>query len=219
MIVTIDGPAGAGKSSVARTLAKRLGFDFLDTGAMYRALALAGMRRHIPPDDSIQSAQLAREIEIRFSQDRVLLDNEDVTEEIRIPSVSQATSIVAALPEVRTLMVQQQQRIAREGNYVTEGRDQGTVAFPGAECKIFLTATPRERARRRALELQHHGEQVTIEQILLEQTERDRRDASRAAGPLSKADDAVEVLTDGMTEVEVVEQLLKLVDDKRSSSP
>ncbi len=211
MIVAIDGPAGAGKSTVTRALAKRLGFRFLDTGAMYRAVALAAMRRGASWDDAAALGRLAQEVQIEFAGGRVLLDGEDVTEEIRTPEVTAAIHYVADNPVVRQHLVEQQRRIARGGNIVTEGRDQGTVAFPDAECKIFLTASPEERARRRVEDLRRQGQQVTWEEVLAHQNERDQRDATRPVGRLMKAEDAIEVYTDGLTPEEVVARLEAIV--------
>ena len=166
MIITIDGPAGAGKSSVARALARRLGFRFLDTGAMYRAVALAGMRRGLDWDLPDDLARLARKLDLRVAGERILLDGEDVTEAVRTSAVTAVTRYAADNPQVREHLVKLQRALAADDNVVTEGRDQGTVAFPDAECKIFLTASPQERARRRLGDLQSQGEPVTLEQVL-----------------------------------------------------
>lgn len=211
MIVAIDGPAGAGKSSAARALARRLGFRFLDTGAMYRAVALAGLRRKVDWNDAAVLPRLAREVTITLDTDRVLLDGEDVTHEIRTLAVTSVTHYPANNPAVREHLVDLQRQIAAGDDIVTEGRDQGTVVFPRAECKIFLTASPLERARRRHLDLQAHGEHVTLEEVLADQNERDRRDAARDVGPLKPAADAVELSTDGLSPSEVVDQLEALV--------
>ncbi len=214
MIITIDGPAGAGKSSVARALALRLGFRFLDTGAMYRAVALAALRRGLDWDAPGDLAQLARTLDIQLAGDRVLLDGSDVSEAIRTSSVTAVTRYAAGNPEVRGHLVELQRRAAGSDNVVTEGRDQGTVVFPKAECKIFLTASPAERARRRLADLQRQGEPVTLEQVLAAQERRDREDATRSVGPLTPAADAVEVCTDGLSLDQVVERLERLVKVK-----
>ena len=211
MIVTIDGPAGAGKSSVARELARRLGFAFLDTGAMYRAVALAALRAGLGENDGEKIAALAERLTIGFDGERVLLDGDDVTQAIRTSEVAAAVYLAADNPRVRARLVELQRQIAGERDTVTEGRDQGTVAFPAAACKIFLTASPQERARRRHSELAARGESVSFDDVLAQQTDRDRRDANRPVGALVKAADAVEVLTDGLTAGEVVARLEEIV--------
>jgi cytidylate kinase len=216
MIVTIDGPAGAGKTTVARAVAKRLGFRFLDTGAMYRAVALAAAKRGLDWEDPAALAGLARRLDIRFQADRVFLDGEDVTAEIRTSEITALIRYAADNPQVREHLVGLQRAIGREGDMVTEGRDQGTVAFPDAECKIFLTATPQERARRRVQDLQQRGERPSFAEVLAQQHERDHRDASRPVGPLVKAHDAIEVVTDGMTIEAVVERLVDIVSRRRA---
>ncbi|HWB09639.1 MAG TPA: (d)CMP kinase [Pirellulales bacterium] len=207
MIVAIDGPAGAGKSSAARALARRLGFRFLDTGAMYRAVALAALRRQIDLGDEQALSQLARQISISLDGERVRLDGEDVTHEIRTLAVTSVTQYPANNPRVREYLVELQRQIAAGQDMVTEGRDQGTVVFPRADCKVFLTASPLERARRRHRDLLEHGEHITLEEVLADQNERDRRDASRDVGPLKPAEDAVELSTDGLSPDEVVDKL------------
>lgn len=211
MIVAIDGPAGAGKSSAARALARRLGFRFLDTGAMYRAVALAGLRREIDWHDAAALATLARQVEIELPGERVLLDGNDVTHEIRTLAVTSVTHYPANNAAVREHLVELQRQLAAGLQVVTEGRDQGTVVFPHAECKVFLTASPSERARRRLIDLTEHGETVTFEEVLSDQNERDRRDANRAVGPLKPAPDAIEFNTDGLSPEEVIDRLEALV--------
>ena len=211
MIVTIDGPAGAGKSTVARALARRLGYRYLDTGAMYRAVALAGLQAGVDWHRPEQLAELAPTLDLRVSGPRIFLHGEDVTDAVRTQEVTSVTRHAADHPQVRALMVGLQRAMAAGQNIVTEGRDQGTVVFPQAECKIFLTASPEERARRRQRDLEQRGEPATLAQILAAQARRDREDATRAVGPLLRADDAVEVLTDGLTEEQVVDRLEELV--------
>jgi CMP/dCMP kinase len=207
MIITIDGPAGAGKSSVARALARRLEFRFLDTGAMYRAVALAGRRHGLDWDMPEDLARLARKIDLKVVDDRILLDGEDVTDAVRTSEVTAVTRYAADNAQVREHLVGLQRTLAGNDNIVTEGRDQGTVAFPDAECKIFLTASPEERAQRRLRDLQSQGEPVTLEQVLAAQERRDLQDVIRLVGPLVPAADAIKVCTDGMTLDGVVDRL------------
>lgn len=211
MIVAIDGPAGAGKSSAARALARRLGFRFLDTGAMYRAVALAALRRGHDWNRPEALAEQARSLAIEVEDRRVLLDGEDVTDAIRTSEVTAVTHYAANNPAVREHLVALQRRAAGRDNVVAEGRDQGTVVFPDAECKIFLTATPEERARRRMLDLERRGEAASFADVLAQQTLRDERDATREVGPLKIADDAVQVFTDGLSPDQVVDRLEELV--------
>jgi cytidylate kinase len=203
MVIAIDGPAGAGKSTVARAVAERLGFTYLDTGAMYRAVALAAAGR----ED--QAAAIAAGADIRVG-DRVLLDGRDVTDAIRTPDVSAGASRVAADPGVREALVRLQQEIVRDGDWVAEGRDIGSVVAPDAAVKVFLTASAQERARRRAA--QTGGDP---ERVLREQEERDRRDASADRSVLEPATDAVPVDTTGLTLEEVVAQIELLVTEAR----
>jgi cytidylate kinase len=200
-VVAIDGPAGAGKSTVARAVADELGFTYLDTGAMYRSVALAATERGLPP------AAVAGSLKIEPGE-RILLDGRDVTEEIRTREVSEAASRVAADPTVRAAIVAEQRRLLARGDWVAEGRDIGTVVAPDAEVKVFLTADPAERARRRAAEL---GVDATT--VLAEQAIRDERDRTREHSPLVPADGAVEVDSTRMTLPEVVERIAALVRD------
>jgi len=215
MIITIDGPAGAGKSTIARALAQRLGFDFLDTGAMYRAVTLAGMWRKLDWDRPDELAELARGVEIELVDDRVFLDGEDVSEAIRSREVTRLSRHAADNPAVRGRLVELQRAVAGGKDMVTEGRDQGTVVFPDARCKVFLTASPEERAARRVRDLEARGESATLAEVLGEQERRDRRDSSRSVGPLLKASDAVELNTDGMTPEQVVDRLVELVRQRQ----
>lgn len=217
MIVAIDGPAGAGKSSVSRSLAQRLGFQFLDTGAMYRTVALAALERGLGDGDEAEVARMTERLQLDFSGDRVLLDGRDVTAEIRTSRVSAAVYLAADNPEVREKMVDLQRKIAGERDTVTEGRDQGTVAFPHAECKIFLTATPQERARRRHAELEARGEEINLEEVLAQNAARDLRDSTRHVGRLVKAEEAVELYTDGMTTEQVIDRLEEIVRESQST--
>jgi cytidylate kinase len=211
VIVTLDGPAGAGKSTAAKALAQRLGWRYLDTGAMYRAIAWAALKRGVSLDDEPAVASLADALEIRFAADRVFVDGHDVTQAIRTHEVTTATRRVADAAAVREVMVGQQRRIAADSDIVTEGRDQGTVVFPTAELKVFLTASAAERAHRRHRERAACGDNVSFEMILASQRARDDADAARPVGAMRAADDAVLVETDGMNEHEVVEALVSLV--------
>jgi len=203
-VVAIDGPAGAGKSSVARRVAEGLGFTYLDSGAMYRSVALVALRREVAP------AAVAPGVRLELG-DRVLLDGEDVTEAIRSPTVSEAASRAAADPVVRSAMVEQQRRLLAHGDWVVEGRDIGTVVAPEAEVKVFLTADPEVRARRRAEQLATDPERVLAEQEI-----RDRRDAEREHSPLRPAPGAVVLDTTHLNLDQVVRRVVELVEGKGS---
>ncbi len=215
MIVTIDGPAGAGKSTVAKALADRLGFDYLDTGAMYRAVALAGLRRGIDWTRPEPLAELARRLRLQWVANRILVDGEDVTEAIRTSEVTAATRYAADHPQVRAHLVALQRAAASGRNVVAEGRDQGTVVFPDAQCKIFLTASPAERARRRVRDLEAQGERAAFDKVLAAIQRRDHDDSIRPVGPLAKAPDAIEVPTDGLSVEEIVDRLVSMVAARR----
>jgi cytidylate kinase len=202
MVVAIDGPAGAGKSSVARAVARELGFTYLDTGAMYRAVALAALRRGVAP------AEIAALVHVDLS-DGVMLDGENVSELIRTPEVSEAASRAAVDSDVRDAMVAEQRRLLSSGDWVAEGRDIGTVVAPDAAVKVFLTASPEERARRRAAELG-----LDPGAVLSEQHARDERDSTRAASPLEAAPDAVMLDTTGLWLDEVVARIVALAGDR-----
>jgi cytidylate kinase len=204
MVVAIDGPAGAGKSTVARAVARTLGFTYLDSGAMYRAVALAALAQGREP------AEVAPSVRIELGE-RVLLDGSDVTDAIRAPSVSEAASRAAAEPAVRAAMVAEQRRLLSDGDWVAEGRDIGTVVAPHAEVKVFLTADPAERARRRAVELG-----ADPARVLAEQTIRDERDRTRAHSPLEPAPGAVELDTTGMSLEQVVARVAELISAARA---
>ncbi len=219
MIVAIDGPAGAGKSSVSRRLAEQLGFAFLDTGAMYRCVTLYCLRNGIDLDDRSAVSQIAQTINIRLTDDAVWVDNEDVTTAIRTIDVTRAIKKVADNPEARQALVESQRQWASSRDVVTEGRDQGTVAFPHAECKIFLTATSEERARRRVSQLEQNGVLANYQEILSLQNQRDLEDTSREVGGLKRASDSFEVWTDGMTEDEVLAKLVSIVKTAQSRLP
>jgi cytidylate kinase len=215
MIVTIDGPAGAGKSSAARGLAQKIGFRFLDTGAMYRAVTLAGIRRRIDWQDASALARIASEAELELSGDRVLWDGEDVTQAIRTFEVTRLSRFAADNLAVRMHLVELQRRIASQSDMVTEGRDQATLVFPDAECKIYLTASDVIRAQRRYEDLHRRGEEVTFDEVLTKQIERDRRDLEREFGGLRKAADSIELNTDGLSTDQVIQRLEKIVAEHR----
>ena len=219
MIVTIDGPAGAGKSSVARALAAELGFDFLDTGAMYRSVAWLALESQVSWDDSDHIVSLASQIDLVLNGNRVILNGEDVSQAIREPQVGKVIHHVADNQRVREQLVQLQRRLAAGKDMVTEGRDQGSVAFPDAECKIFLTARPEERARRRAAQLEGQGTIVPWQDVLVQQNDRDERDRCRPIGGLTPAEDAISFSTDGMSVEQVVESLKTLVRSRISNRP
>ncbi len=209
MLIAIDGPAGAGKSTVARALAARLGLTYLDSGAMYRCVALAAIRSGTALDDADALAALARGLEIAPDADRALLDGEDVTEAIREPEVSAAASRVSVHQEVRDAMVERQRALLDSGGYVVEGRDIGTVVSPGAPLKIFLTASPAERARRRAAETDQ-----PLERVRAAQASRDARDRRRQHGALRRAEDSTEIDTTGLAVDQVVDRIVAMARER-----
>lgn len=223
MIVAIDGPAASGKSTVARALAERLGLAYLDTGAMYRALAVEAVCRDIDLTDDAALTALAESARIVFEHEegapfptKVRVDGHDVTGLIRSHEADLAVSPVSAVPGVRVAMVEQQRRIAAEGpDAVLEGRDIGTVVFPDAEVKVFLTAHPEERARRRTIDMECRGAAMTCDEVLADLQRRDLYDSTRQASPLVKADDAIELDTTGLTVEEVIERIAFLVESRR----
>jgi cytidylate kinase len=214
MIVTIDGPAGAGKSTVARELARRLAFEYLDTGAMYRAVTWEALLRGLDLSDGAAIAELARSLDLQFKSDRIFIGQRDVTTAIRQPEVTAAVSTVADLVPVRRQLVERQRRIASTGRFVCEGRDQGTVAFPDALAKIYLTASVARRAERRREELRAAGHAVSQEDVERQQLDRDRRDEDRPEGALRKAPDAIEINTDDLKFEEVVDKLEAIVRER-----
>lgn len=209
MVIAIDGPAGAGKSTVARGLAAELGFTYLDSGAMYRCVALTCLEWGADPTASGEATSTAESIEIAFEDGEVLIDGVPVSEEIRTPEVTEAASQVSVHPGVRTAMVAEQQRLIASGPYVTEGRDIGTVVAPDAPLKIFLTASPEARAERRATE---NGADVT--EILAAQEERDRRDREREHGALYAADDAITIDSTDLTSDQVIAEIAALARER-----
>ncbi len=214
-IVAIDGPAGAGKSTIARAVASALGSIYIDTGAMYRAVALRAVRESANLSDEDRLTQLAQGSSIELAAGgQVLLDGEDVSTQIRTPEIAQAASKVSALPGVRHAMVALQRQLAESNSVVMEGRDIGTVVFPGAQVKVFLDASPEVRATRRVLEMRQKGMDPDPAQVAADIRERDHRDRNRAEAPLTQAPDAILVDTSGMSPAEVVETLLRIVTEK-----
>ena len=216
--VAIDGPSGAGKSTVARAAAARLGFVYVDTGAMYRAIGLAVCRKGISGEDTAGIIAALPEIDVRLSyQDgaqHVLLCGEDVSDAIRTPEIAYYASKVSAVPEVRKFLLDVQRDMAKKGNILMDGRDIGTVILPDAPVKIFLTASAEKRAERRYLELCQKDRQLTRESVLHDIVERDRQDMTRAAAPLRQADDAVLLDTSDMTLDESIEAVLQIIREK-----
>lgn len=214
-IITIDGPAGAGKSTVSRLLARRLNYLYLDTGAMYRAVALQVLKERIDPGDEKALERLCKEIAISFAEDsrgqRIICQGEDVTEKIREPEVSWMASTVSMKRPVRDAMVALQRKMGDRGGLVAEGRDTGTVVFPRAEAKFFLDANPRERALRRFRELRAKGKEAKQEEVEADVRKRDDQDSSRDLAPLKPAEDAHRIDSTGLTPEEVVERMLDVL--------
>jgi cytidylate kinase len=214
MIIAIDGPAGSGKSTVARGLAQRLGFDYLESGALYRAVALRAIESGADLDESELLGALARDASIevreRDGSVEVVLDGSDVSEQIRTPEVTGVSSRIAAYPEVRAALLGKQRALIASGDHVVEGRDIGTVVAPTAELKVFLTADPEERARRREAELERRGLRSAAGDVRTAIEQRDRLDSTRSAAPLRAAHDAVVVDTTGLDADAVIDQVLEL---------
>jgi cytidylate kinase len=215
MIITLDGPAGSGKSTIARELAERLGFDFLDTGAMYRVVTLAALRAGIDLHNQDALTSLLAGLTLAMPPGQVLLNGEDVSGLIRTVEITAASAPIASSPVVRRRLVEMQREIGKGRNLVTEGRDQGTIVFRDAACKFFLVADPNERARRRQRQMQARGEEVSFEAILQAQNERDRRDEARDLAPMKPADDAILIDTTNLTVEQVVEQMEQRVRTSR----
>lgn len=221
IVVAIDGPAGSGKSTVSKLVAKRLGYLYVDTGAMYRAAALKALRLGMDVHDEAMMNHLAQITNITLQQQsdgsvRVLVDGEDVTEAIRTPEVSEASSIISAHLGVREALTMKQKLLAERGGVVMEGRDVQTVVAPDAEVKVFLTASLEERAKRRWIEMRQRGIDITYQQVLQDVLERDERDSTRSVAPLRKAPDAIEIDTTNMTIDEVIDKIVELVRQKQS---
>lgn len=225
LTITIDGPAGAGKSTCALGVARRLGLLLLDTGALYRGLALAALERGVPTSDGPAVAKTADAIRLELvagavsERPRLCLDGRDRSADIRRPDVSQGASQVSAHPEVRDALLTLQRSLADRGGFVAEGRDTGTVVFPRADVKIFLTASVDERTRRRHLELTQRGHQVSREAVRRELEARDKRDSNRPVAPLRPAEDAIVVDTTGMDLDQVVQRLVSIVRTRCKSAP
>lgn len=222
MIIAIDGPAASGKSTVARAVATRLGFHYLDTGAMYRAVAAEALRRGVSTTDASALTALASELTLTFEREdgaalatRVLSDGRDVTSDIRTPAVDTAVSPVSSVPGVREAMVRVQRELASESDCVVEGRDIGTVVFPHAELKVYLSASPEERARRRTGDMVRLGHDLSETAVLERLERRDTADSTRQASPLAVADDAVELDTTGFSVEQVVDRIAALAKARR----
>ena len=217
-IVAIDGPAGAGKSTVAKGVANRLGYLYIDTGAMYRAVAWKVIQEKIPISDHARIAALANRLDIHLEkiggEQRIFADGEDVTEAIRTPEATRLSSPVSAIKGVRKRLVDLQRKMGEAGGVVMEGRDIGTVVFPHAEVKVFLSASATERARRRTQELKEMGVEADVHQIAAEISERDLRDSSRTEAPLKQAPDAVLIETDPLTLDQVIDAVIAVHNEK-----
>lgn len=214
-IITIDGPSGSGKGTISRLVAERLGWRLLDSGALYRLVAYAGRRRGLAPDDEAGHAAIAHALEVRFGvgpqgDEAIWMAGEEVSAAIRSEEAGEGASRVATMPAVRAALLERQRAFAAPPGLVADGRDMGTVIFPTAELKIFLTASPEERARRRYKQLKDKGLDANLAALSLEIAERDRRDASRPIAPLRPAEDAIVVDSTTMTIEAVVEQVLQL---------
>jgi len=223
MIVAIDGPAGSGKSTVARGVARRLGFTYLDSGAMYRAITLLALEAGTDTSDGRALGEIAAQAAIELRERdhayvQVLLDGRDVSEQIREPKVTGASSKVAAHTQVREALLSKQRLLIQAGSYVVEGRDIGTVVAPDAAVKVFLTADPDERAKRRAAELERRGVKAQAEDVKAAIQQRDTLDSTRSAAPLKVADDAITIDTTGLDADQVIERVTELAERARAAS-
>lgn len=223
--IAIDGPSGAGKSSLAKALARELGFIYVDTGALYRSVGYQVLKRGGAPSDSVFVKKLLPDLKVELKyidgSQRVFVNNQDVSDMIRTPEVSMAASAVSAIPAVREFLFDLQRETAKKNNVVMDGRDIGTVVLPDADIKIFLTASPEERARRRFLELKEKGIEASFEDVLADMIKRDYDDANRQTAPLRKAEDAITVDTTGNTfeqSLEIIKQIIQERLNERSGS-